>query len=96
MAFVFCTCGAEGGRRRCSSVPLKAIKNKGPHLWHSEFRFLRTTKIGHTSGIQSQMIRDGEVTFEKELSYNYSYLPMRSLGLLQLQLPLIKFCSRSN
>ena len=27
-------------------------------------------------------VRDGEVTFEKELSYNYSYFLMRNLGTL--------------
>ena len=26
--------------------------------------------------------RDGEVTFQKELSYNYSYFKMRNLGTL--------------
>ena len=30
--------------------------------------------------------RDGEVTFEKEISYNYSYFQMRNLGTLIIQL----------
>ena len=45
-------------------------------------------------GIIWGLSRDGEVTFEEELSYNYSYFQVRNLGTLvtSVTVPTIKIC----
>ena len=52
----------------------------------------RESENPHSLSFQFELCncRDGEVIFEKELSYNYSYFELRNLGTLvpKLQLPL--------
>ena len=60
--------------------PQLAVRNIPPHvnnIAHLNNHFARDQLYKDRS---SRNIRDGEVTFEKELSYSSSYFQMRNLG----------------